>query len=52
LERQACVLMHEIRLAAAPTAMARDQAWTLRERVLKLSVRVAPSVCSSTALPE
>ncbi len=40
----AYVLMQEIRLAAALTAMARSQVWTLRERLLKLGVRVAASV--------
>jgi hypothetical protein len=39
------VLMQEIRLAAALTAMARAQVWTLRERLLKLGVRVA-ATCS------
>jgi hypothetical protein len=40
----AYVLMQEIRLAAALTTMARSQVWTLRERLLKLGVRVAASV--------
>lgn len=40
----AYVLMQEIRLAAALTAMARAQVWTLRERLLKLGVRVVASV--------
>jgi len=40
----AYVLMQEIRLAAALTAMARAQVWTLRERLLKLGVRVVVSV--------
>ena len=40
----AYVLMQEIRLAAALTAMARAQVWTLRERLLKLGVRVLVSV--------
>jgi hypothetical protein len=40
----AYVLMQEIRLAAALTAMARSQVWTLRERLLKLGVRVLVSV--------
>jgi hypothetical protein len=40
----AYVLMQEIRLAAALTAMARAQVWTLRERLLKLGARVVASV--------
>jgi hypothetical protein len=40
----AYVLMQEIRLAAALTAMACAQVWTLRERLLKLGVRVAASM--------
>ena len=40
----AYVLMQEMRLAAALTAMARAQVWTLRERLLKLGVRVLASV--------
>jgi hypothetical protein len=40
----AYVLMQEIRLAAALTIMARAQVWTLRERLLKLGVRVVASV--------
>jgi hypothetical protein len=40
----AYVLMQEIRLAAALTTMARAQVWTLRERLLKLGVRVVASV--------
>jgi len=40
----AYVLMQEIRLNAALTALARAQVWTLRERLLKLGARVAASV--------
>jgi len=40
----AYVLMQEIRLAAALTSMARAQAWTIRERLLKLGARVVSSV--------
>jgi len=40
----AYVLMQEIRLAAALTSLARAQAWTIRERLLKLGARVASSV--------
>jgi hypothetical protein len=40
----AYVLMQEIRLAAGLTTMARAQVWTLRERLLKLGVRVVASV--------
>jgi hypothetical protein len=40
----AYVLMQEMRLAAALTAMARAQVWTMRERLLKLGVRVVASV--------
>ena len=40
----ACVLLQEIRLAAALIAMARAQVWTLRERLLKLGARVVASV--------
>jgi hypothetical protein len=40
----AYVLMQEIRMAAALTTMARAQVWTLRERMLKLGVRVLASV--------
>ena len=40
----AYVLMQEIRLAAALTAMAQAQVWTLRERLLKLGARVVASV--------
>ena len=35
----------EMRLAAELTAMARPQVWTMRERLLKLGVRVVASVC-------
>lgn len=40
----AYVLMQEIRLAAELTAMARAQVWTMRERLLKIGVRVVASV--------
>jgi hypothetical protein len=40
----AYVLMQEVRLAAALTALARAQVWTLRERLLKLGARVVSSV--------
>jgi len=40
----AYVLMQELRLRAAPTACARAQVWTLRERLLKLGAHVAASV--------
>jgi hypothetical protein len=40
----AYVLMQEIRLAATLTTMARAQVWSLRERLLKLGVRVVASV--------
>jgi len=40
----AYVLMQEMRLAVALTAMARAQVWTLRERLLKLGARVVASV--------
>ena len=40
----AYVLMQEMRLAAALTAMARAQVWTMRERLLKLGVRVVASM--------
>src|ERR1019366_6716706 len=40
----AYVLMQEIRLAAALTSLARAQAWTIRERLLKLGARVVTSV--------
>jgi hypothetical protein len=36
--------MQEIRLAAAMTSLARAQAWTIRERLLKLGARVVSSV--------
>jgi hypothetical protein len=39
----AYVLMQEMRLAAALTAMARAQVWTMRERLLKLGARVVAS---------
>lgn len=46
----AYVLMQEVRLAAALTAMARAQAWTLRECLLKLGsgwlLRCAESCCN------
>ncbi len=44
LTAAACVLMQELRLCAANTGCARAQVWTLRERLLKLSARVAVSV--------
>ena len=40
----AYVLMQEIRLSAALTSLARAQAWTIRERLLKLGARVVSSV--------
>ena len=40
----AYVLMQELRLRAARTACARAQAWTLRERLLKLGAQVKVSV--------
>ena len=40
----AYVLMKEIRLAAALTAMARAQVRTMRERLLKIGTRVIESV--------
>lgn len=40
----AYVLMQELRLRAAKTACARAQVWTLRERLIKLGVRVVRSV--------
>jgi hypothetical protein len=44
LTAAAYVLMQELRLSAAGTNCARAQAWTLRERFLKLGARVVPSV--------
>ena len=44
LTAAAYVLMQELRLAAAGTNCARAQAWTLRERFLKLGARVMVSV--------
>jgi hypothetical protein len=44
LTAAAYVLMQELRLAAAGTNCARAQVWTLRERFLKLGVRVVTSV--------
>jgi hypothetical protein len=44
LTAAAYVLMQELRLRAAHTSCARAQVWTLRERLLKLGVRVAVSV--------
>jgi len=40
----AYVLMQELRLRAARTACARAQAWTLRERLLKLGAQVKVSL--------
>ena len=40
----AYVLMQEIQLNAALTALARAQVWTLRERLLKLGARIVSSV--------
>ena len=36
--------MQEIRLAAEFTSMARAQAWSIRERLLKLGARVVCSI--------
>jgi hypothetical protein len=44
LTAAAYVLMQELRLQAAHTNCARAQAWTLRERLLKLGARVLVSV--------
>ena len=44
LTAAAYVLMQELRLRAARTACARAQAWTLRERLLKLGAQVKVSV--------
>jgi len=44
LTAAAYVLMQELRLKAAGTKCARAQVWTLRERLLKVSARVAVSV--------
>jgi len=44
LTAAAYVLMQELRLSAAGTNCARAQAWTLRERFLKLGARVVASV--------
>jgi Transposase DDE domain group 1 len=44
LTAAAYVLMQELRLSAAGTNCARAQAWTLRERFLKLGARVVVSV--------
>jgi len=44
LTAAAYVLMQELRLSAAGTDCARAQAWTLRERFLKLGARVVASV--------
>ena len=44
LTAAAYVLMQELRLRAARTDCARAQVWTLRERLLKLGVRVVGSV--------
>ena len=40
----AYVLMQEIQLNAALTALARAQVWTLRERLLKLGARMIATV--------
>jgi hypothetical protein len=44
LTSAAYVLMQEIRLQAARTALARAQVWILRDRLLKIGVRVVSSV--------
>jgi len=44
LTAAAYILMQELRLRAAGTNCARAQVWTLRERLLKLGVRVVVSV--------
>jgi len=40
----ACLPMLEIHLAASLTSLVRAQAWTMRERLLKLGARVVSSV--------
>ena len=53
LAAAAYVLIQEIRLAAELTSLARAQAWTIRERLLKLGARVVSSVRRLTIhLPE
>jgi hypothetical protein len=53
LAAAAYVLIQEIHLAAALTSLARAQAWTIRERMLKLGARVVSSVRRLTIhLPE
>jgi hypothetical protein len=44
LTAAAYVLMQELRLRAAGTALARAQVWTLREQLLKVGARVSESV--------
>ena len=44
LTAAAYVLMQELQLRAARTALARAQVWTLRDRLLKIGARLAVSV--------
>jgi hypothetical protein len=53
LAAAADVLIQEIRLAADLTSLVISQAWTIRERLLKLGARASSSVCRPVVhLPE